>query len=258
MTEQEHRGAAWSTGDLAGNPHEVADKADRVERMFASIAHRYDLNNRLHSLWRDQAWRRAAVALADVRTEDDVLDMACGTGDLAVKLAEAGAQTVVGMDFTEAMLGIARRKHAGCPNLSYQWGDAMSIDLPDGSVDLVTIAFGLRNVAQPSRALAEFRRVLRAGGRLIVLEFSEPSNPILRVCNAWYTRHFMPLTAGLIAGDRAGAYRYLPRSVQTFAGPEDLAQQVEEAGFTVTAQRPQTFGICTITRADVNPQSGNA
>jgi demethylmenaquinone methyltransferase/2-methoxy-6-polyprenyl-1,4-benzoquinol methylase len=249
-----NRAPAWSPEDLAADPHAAGDKAERVESMFTSIAPRYDLNNRLHSLWRDQAWRRRVVALAAVTPEDDVLDLACGTGDLTELLAAARPRSIVGMDFTEAMLEVARakasrRRGAGTP-ATYVQGDAMAIDLPDASVDLITIAFGIRNVTEPGVAVGECGRILRPGGRLLVLEFSTPRRWIPRMLNELYSRHIMPRTATAIAGDRSGAYHYLPRSVQTFADPANLAAMIESQQFDVRRQVPQTFGICTITVAD--------
>ncbi len=247
--------AAWSAEDLRGNPHEAIDKARRVESMFASIAGRYDLNNRVHSLWRDQAWRRRAAMLARIGPEDDVLDMACGTGDLSEILAQCRPRSVLGMDFTEAMLEIAQRKARrkarsnGVPAPTFRWGDAMEIDLPDESVDVVTIAFGLRNISSPQTAVGEFARILRPGGRLVVLEFSTPRNPLVRLLNAAYTQYIMPVTATLLSGDRSGAYRYLPRSVSMFADPAALAKMIAAGGLAVRQQVPQSLGICTITVA---------
>ncbi|MDP7519738.1 MAG: ubiquinone/menaquinone biosynthesis methyltransferase [Phycisphaerales bacterium] len=247
--------AAWSAEDLRGNPHEAIDKARRVESMFASIAGRYDLNNRVHSLWRDQVWRRRAAMLARIGPEDDVLDMACGTGDLSEILARCRPRSVLGMDFTEAMLEIAQRKARrkarsnGVPAPTFRWGDAMEIDLPDESVDVVTIAFGLRNISSPQTAVGEFARILRPGGRLVVLEFSTPRNPLVRLLNAAYTQYIMPVTATLLSGDRSGAYRYLPRSVSMFADPAALAKMIAAGGLAVRQQVPQSLGICTITVA---------
>ena len=179
---------AWSASDLSKNPHEAVDKADRVHAMFAAIADSYDLNNRVHSLWRDQAWRRKAVALCDVQPTDRVLDVACGTGDLAEAFARAGAASVRGVDFTEEMLAIARRKAArrrpaGESAPQFECADAMALPFDDASFDIASIAFGIRNVREPASALREMRRVLRAGGRLVVLEFSEPRTALLRLAS---------------------------------------------------------------------------
>lgn len=242
---------AWSNERLAGDPHADSEKARRVERMFAAIARRYDLNNRLHSFGRDQYWRRRAVELCDLKPGDDVLDVACGTGDLAEQFARAGARSVTGVDFTQAMLDLAIVKarqlarSADQPLPRYEHGDAMNLRFDDGSFDVVSIAFGIRNVNDPAAALAEFHRVLRPGGRLVVLEFSTPRNPIVRFGNAVYCKRIMPLTATLIARDRSGAYKYLPRSIETFLDVQQMGQAIEAAGFSQVQAHPMTFGVCT-------------
>ncbi|MEX0885540.1 MAG: bifunctional demethylmenaquinone methyltransferase/2-methoxy-6-polyprenyl-1,4-benzoquinol methylase UbiE [Phycisphaeraceae bacterium] len=234
---------AWSTPDLA-NPHAAPDKARRVERMFAAIADSYDLNNRLHSLGRDQAWRRAAVRMADVQPGDTILDVACGTGDLSLAFVDGGARRVIGSDFTVNMLRVAQAKRRDTDTgLAYHAGDAMRLPLPDASVDVVSIAFGIRNVADPRRALAEFHRVLRPGGRLIILEFSLPRSRVLRAGYNFYFRHVMPRTAALIARDRSGAYNYLPQSVNTFLSRDALIEQIGAAGFTDVIDKALTLGI---------------
>lgn len=244
--------AAWTATQLRSNPHAAPDKADRVQRMFASIARHYDLNNRLHSFGRDQAWRRKAVALCGIQPTDDVLDVACGTGDLTLAFAAAGPRSVTGLDFTGEMLEIARRKSGG-PGVggpparpTYVQGDAMNLPFGDASFDIVSIAWGIRNVADPAKALREFRRVLRPSGRLCILEFSEPRNAVARAFNRLYCGRIMPWTATLIARDRSGAYRYLPRSVADFPEPPVFARMIEQAGFPAPALHPLTFGVCTI------------
>ncbi len=240
-------GLVWSATDLVDDPHAVADKADRIRRMFAAIADRYDLNNRLHSFGRDQVWRRAAVRLCRVGPQDDILDAACGTGDLAEAFAAAGPAAVCGVDFTPAMIRIARRKAAAAkcgPVPSYHCGDVLDLPFDEGRFDVVSIAFGIRNVTDPDRAVREFHRVLRPGGRLIILEFSEPPNPVLRWLNHVYSARVMPFTATLVSGDRTGAYRYLPRSVATFLDCGELVARMTEAGFTSITQHPMTFGVC--------------
>jgi len=252
---------AWSKADLAGDPHATPDKAERVRAMFEAISARYDLNNRIHSFGRDVAWRRRAVAEAGLRSGDEVLDVACGTGDLAEALAAAKPSPcrVVGVDFTAGMLEIARhkaRRRRTAIEIDYRLGDAMDLEFPDASFDVATIAFGLRNVADPPRAIAEFRRVLRAGGRLVVLEFSEPRIAPIRWFNRLYTEGVMPRTAAILARDRSGAYRYLPRSVASFPGVETVGRWIEDAGFEGLRQRPLTFGVCTIHAATVPSDGG--
>jgi len=241
----------WPTTALA-NPHDVADKARRVQRMFAAIAPSYDLNNRLHSLGRDQAWRRAAVKLADVKPGDIVLDVACGTGDLAMAFAATRAEMVIGIDFTFDMLRLAqrkrRRRHMTRP-ISYHAADAMRLPVADSAVDVVSIAFGIRNVAQPAVVLTEFFRVLRPGGRVVVLEFSLPRSRLLRALYNVYFNRIMPTTATAIARDRTGAYRYLPRSVNTFLDRPQTIQLLNETGFTRATAHGLTLGIATAYRA---------
>lgn len=245
---------AWTESDLKDNPHAAPDKARRVREMFSAIAPSYDLNNRLHSLGRDQAWRRAAVTMALLKPGDVVLDVACGTGDLSMAFArafaEAGAGRVIGVDFTYEMLAVAKAKNLAdrVAPISYHAGDAMRLPLADASVDVVSIAFGIRNVAQPAAAIGEFFRVLRPGGRAIILEFSSPTNPLLRGLYNFYFRHIMPRTATLIARDRSGAYKYLPRSVNTFINRETLTAMMHDAGFVEPAQKAVTFGVAVIYR----------
>jgi demethylmenaquinone methyltransferase/2-methoxy-6-polyprenyl-1,4-benzoquinol methylase len=240
----------WTDKNLSENPHAVADKPERVEAMFTSIARKYDLNNRLHSLWQDQIWRARAVRAANLKGGEDVVDVACGTGDLAMAFYKANVGSVIGIDFTQAMLDLAIVKAQIAEyDIDYRQGDAMRLELPDSSADVLSIAFGIRNVQEPSKAFAEFLRVLRPNGRLIVLEFSTPSNSLIRCCNNFYTKKIMPITATMIAGDKSGAYKYLPKSIETFTDAKELAVEIERAGFTEISQTPQTFGVCTITSA---------
>ncbi len=279
---------SWNA-DLLKDPHAVEDKRKRVQNMFAAIAPSYDLNNRLHSLWMDQSWRRKAVKLAELKATDRVVDVACGTGDLAFEfgiglnrifesrrrtdLSLHRPTTVVGVDFTFQMLPIAKSKSkwfkwsevdppsADLPNgalslVGYRpniWvnGDAQGLPLSDLSADVVSIAFGIRNVQDPTKALSEFRRVLRPGGRLIILEFSLPTNRILRALYNFYFRQVLPRTATFISGDKTGAYKYLPESVNTFIGREQMMEMMRGAGFERVEQFPMTFGVCVCYRGVV-------
>lgn len=250
------REAAWSSEELSRDPHINERKAEKVRRMFGAIAHRYDLNNRLHSFGRDQAWRRAAVRMAEISTRDEVLDVACGTGDLTRAFADGGAERIVGLDFTPEMLAIAREKRLGAKRrperavIEYVQGDAMALPFSDGSFDVVSIAFGIRNVSEPDRAFAEFYRVLRPGGRLIVLEFGRPKWGPVRWVNDVYCGVIMPRTATLLSGDRSGAYYYLPRSVQTFLTREAMRGAMERAGFERVREKGLTLGVCVCYRGD--------
>jgi len=257
----------WADKDLAGNVHANTDKAARVRSMFAAIAPAYDLNNRLHSMWRDQAWRRFAVRAAGIKGGETVVDVACGTGDLSLAFAKAldraeggagGAAAegggraapgkVIGIDFTAEMLDIARARKAH-PRVRYEQGDAQNLQLPDACADVVSIAFGIRNVQDVAKALREFRRILKPGGRLVILEFSEPRLGLMRWFNGVYCRRIMPVTATIISGDKSGAYKYLPKSVASFSSPEELATMARAAGFGEIRATPLTMGICTCTVA---------
>ena len=270
MNDAASKQPAWDER-LLRDPHAVADKRDRVRRMFAAIAPSYDLNNRLHSLWQDQRWRRKAVKLANLRENDVVVDVACGTGDLTTSMAHGlwpnlgdwppAHGQAIGIDFTFEMLPLARAKarqfvegKLGGRTLTTNdymlWlnADAQTLPLPDACCDVVSIAFGIRNVQDPGAALREFRRVLRPGGRVIVLEFSLPSNRALRAIYNFYFRQILPRTATWISGDKTGAYKYLPESVNTFITREKMVQMMRDAGFGNVEQFPMTFGVCVCYR----------
>jgi demethylmenaquinone methyltransferase/2-methoxy-6-polyprenyl-1,4-benzoquinol methylase len=244
---------AWRGAELA-NPHGSPEKAGKVQRMFSAIAESYDLNNRVHSLWQDQRWRRFAVKTARVKPGDAVLDVACGTGDLTQLFARSSAASVVGSDFTPAMLEVARKKLATQPEgvqakVTYEEGDAQALRFADASFDVVSIAFGIRNVEQPRRALAEFARVLKPGGRLVVLEFDgQPRNGLVRWFNGLYCRRIMPRTATLISGDTSGAYKYLPASVGTFMTRAEMEGAIGAAGFDDVSSSALSMGICVCYR----------
>lgn len=222
--------------------------------MFAAIAGSYDLNNRIHSLGQDVRWRRFAVRMAQVRLGDTVLDVACGTGDLAQAFAGTAAQSVIGVDFTREMLNLAMRKQdrlagAAGAKIAYLEADAQRLPFADASVDVVSIAFGLRNVQEPERALHEFARVLRPGGRVIILEFDRPQIAVVRWLSDFYCGWIMPRTASWISRDKSGAYKYLPRSVTTFASRSEVHAMLARAGLTRVESWTLTCGICTCYRA---------
>lgn len=221
--------------------------------MFGAIAGSYDLNNRLHSFGLDQRWRSTTVRIADVKPGDRVLDMACGTGDLTEAFARTGAVSVTGGDFTPEMLVLARQKQSRLTpeqarKISYVAADAMNLQFENASFDVLSIAFGIRNVAEPKRALAEFARVLRPGGRLVILEFDKPRNPLVRLGNDLWCEHIMPRTATWVSGDRSGAYKYLPRSVSTFMSREEMVEGIGAASFENVTATPLTFGVCVCYR----------
>ena len=218
-----------------------------VREMFARIAHAYDLNNHLHSLWQDQCWRRAAVRLANPKPTDCVLDLACGTGDVTAMLARTGARRVVGADYCQEMLDLAQRKCGLKLPITWRQADAMALPFDDGEFDIATIAFGIRNVADPRKALTELLRVLKPGGRLVVLEFNGGgADGLLGPFVRFYTDRIMPISAGWIAGDKDGAYRYLCQSVRSFLTAGQLAQLIGQCGFGDVQTQRLSFGIASL------------
>ncbi len=215
--------------------------------MFDRIAPRYDRLNRLLSLGVDVRWRREAVreALADEPTH--VLDVATGTADLALMLKRARPSArVVGVDFAEAMLAVGRAKasKAGL-DVPLQRADALALPFEDGGFDALTVAYGLRNFADVGAGLVEMRRVLRRGGRVVVLEFPPPPANLAGRALRWYGRTVMPTLGGWISGDRR-AYAYLPASTEAFLTPEELEVALVRSGFTRVRHRLQTYGVSAL------------
>jgi len=222
--------------------------------MFGAIAPRYDLLNRVLSLGRDQAWRRALVArLPALGAGDRVLDLCTGTGDVALTLAgalPAGAD-VHAADFCEPMVVEGPRK-AGArePRPRFLVADALALPYADARFAAVSVAFGLRNVERPEDALTEMRRVLAPGGRLLILEFARPDNRVFARLYRWYFFSVLPRVGRLLSGSEMDAYRYLPESVWAFPGPEHVARQIEAAGLTVVEQRRFLLGAVVLHVAD--------
>ena len=223
------------------------DKApSRIAGMFDSIAPRYDLLNRVLSLGLDQKWRKRGVAALHAGAGSRVLDLCTGTADLALAVASRHADaSVVGIDFSGAMLrlGFDKVKRAGLARrIRLIRGDATRIPLQDACCDGGTIGFGIRNVAEPERALAELARVLRPGARLAILEFGQPRIPGIRTLYAWYFRYLLP-AIGRRVSHHQSAYSYLPASVGTFPAPDEFAATLQSHGFDKIETVPLTFGI---------------
>ena len=207
-----------------------------VQRMFDRIAPVYDLMNRVMTMGLDQRWRRKTVK-AVVEPGDRVLDAACGTGDLAIIAAKAGG-VVTGLDFSERMLDRARRK---APELKWVRGDLLALPFEDESFDSATVGFGVRNIADLAAGIEELRRVLRPGGRLAILEITQPRGPLRIFYSLWFDR-IVPLLGKILPGGEA--YTYLPASVRRFPGPDDLAAQL--AGFRDVHYRLFAGGIVAL------------
>lgn len=211
-----------------------AAKAARVAQVFDSVATSYDLMNDLMSGGLHRLWKRAALTLAAVRPGQQVLDVAGGTGDLAAVLArQVGPKgRVVLADINAAMLAVGRDRlldRGLAANLSWVQADAEQLPFPDDGFDLVTIAFGLRNVTDKDRALAAMRRVLKPGGRLLVLEFSRPTNPLFASVYEQYSFQVLPRLGRLVTGD-ADSYRYLAESIRMHPGQDELCRMMAAAG----------------------------
>ena len=243
-------------------------RKENIQQMFDSIAPGYDAFNHLTSLGADRRWRK--TALREV-SGPRVLDEACGTGDFAIAIAkhlarkaeiagQAGtdgggtgsAWSVTGVDISEGMLEVMRRKVAeaglddiGCGSVSGETGDCCALGDPDASFDTVTVAFGVRNFEDREKALAEVLRVLRPGGRFVMLELGIPRNPVVRAAYKFYFTRIMPLIGSRISKDKA-AYRYLPASVLDFPKPEEWMATMQKAGFAQVRHRPLSLGICNL------------
>jgi demethylmenaquinone methyltransferase/2-methoxy-6-polyprenyl-1,4-benzoquinol methylase len=211
---------------------------DGVRTMFDRIAPVYDTMNRLMTAGLDRRWRKLAVQ-AVVRPGDRVLDACCGTGDLAIAAARGGAE-VTGVDFSARMLERARRK---LQSVTWVEGDALALPFDDSSFDAATVGFGVRNVADLGRALAELRRVLRPGGGLAILEITRPRGLLAPFYRLWFDRA-VPLLGRALKG--GAAYTYLPASVRRFPGPEELADMIRDAGFEDVNYRLLAGGIVAL------------
>jgi demethylmenaquinone methyltransferase / 2-methoxy-6-polyprenyl-1,4-benzoquinol methylase len=220
-----------------------------VNTMFARIARRYDVANRMLSGGMDVVWRRRLVGAVKAITPRSVLDLATGSGDVAFSLGRklAPDTEIIGMDFCQPMLDeaeIKKREYGGFSNISFRQGDGLALPLEDQQFDAVTISFGLRNMQDRAKCLSEMRRVLRKSGRVFILEFSQPYR-WFRPFYFFYLRHVLPRLAGGITGDRA-AYDYLNSSIEQFPGREEMSKELTDAGFTDIHARPMTFGIVAL------------
>lgn len=226
---------------------------DRIEQLFNSISGDYDRLNHLLSLGIDKTWRRRA--LKEILPAREVLDVACGTGDFSLEIARRSLSLkhpsrITGLDLSEGMLAVMREKVARAGfsaadgvTITALRGNSEAIPFPDGHFDRVTIAFGIRNFEHREQALREILRVLKPGGKLVILELSVPDRPVLRVVYNLYFTKILPLVGGWISGDKA-AYRYLPASVLKFPPKEQWMAVMRSCGYADVCHRAYTFGIC--------------
>ena len=220
-------------------------KKEGIRTLFDSIAKGYDRFNHLSSLNADKGWRRKAVrAIVDTREPLAVLDVATGTADLAIAVAKKAVEgsQVIGVDLSEGMLEVGRKKAEGLP-VTLQQGDAEALSFADGTFDRVSVAFGVRNFENLSLGLREMCRVLKPGGRLVILELSYPDNRFLFWYYKLYAFKILPAIGTRLTGNR-GAYTYLPDSILKFPKPPVFLPMLREAGFSSAKSRSLTFGVC--------------
>lgn len=246
-------GDAAKTQVLGASPEGAKDPqaASRaIREMFTAIAPRYDLLNHLLSANVDKLWwRRTARTFSAIlaRPDAQVLDLCCGTGDMAFALRGQGSECrITGADFSHAMLVRADAKSDHSQKMRWIEADALRLPFPDQSFDLITSAFGFRNLADYDAGLREIRRVLKPGGECGILEFNEPRGLLGKIYNLYF-KSVLPRIGRVISGS-SGAYAYLPASVQRFPEPDELLQRMRAAGFREATWRPYTFGIAGLYR----------
>ena len=223
------------------------NEKQHIGQLFDRIAGTYDGLNHLLSLNIDKRWRRRAIRM--LKPAEQVLDVAIGTADLTIEILRQGkAQHVTGIDLSHGMMAIGEQKVAKrgyAPQVQFDYGSAQQMPYANASFDTVTCAYGVRNFANMDEGLSEMYRVLRMGGELMVLEFSYPTNPVIRWGYDLYFTHLLPFIGNLFSRDK-GAYSYLNRSVKNFPYGEAFCQHLRKAGFTQIKATPLTFGISTI------------
>jgi len=220
--------------DLAKQPSEVA-------AMFDSVAESYDRTNDLLSFGQDRIWRKLVLREVNPVAGQTVLDLAAGTGSSSIVFLKPGVK-VIASDFSKGMLEVGKKRH---PELEFVYADATKLPFKDASVDAVTISFGLRNVQEPKKALAEMLRVLKPGGKVVICEFSQVSVPVLKQLYSFYLKFVLPRLSKLLAKNM-GAYEYLAESILAWPNQKQLVGWLVEAGFTDAKYRNASFGVVAI------------
>ena len=214
---------------------------DDVSKMFDDVAHRYDFLNDLLSLGRTKAWRRVVTAIISPKSGMKILDIAAGTGSSSKPLVDKGAD-VIALDFSEGMLAAGRKRHK---NIKFQQGDALNLPFDENTFDVTTISFGLRNTSDTTAALKEALRVTKKSGRIVVCEFSHPSNKIFRSIYLKYLMRALPVIAKKVSKNPA-AYIYLAESIKAWPNQSSLAQIMRQAGWEAVSWQDLTFGIVAV------------
>ena len=218
--------------------------------MFDEVSPRYDLINDVLTVGNDRLWRIATTKAIAPRKGMRILDLAAGTGTSSAALTAHGAE-VVAADFSEGMLAEGRKRYADNPLIEFVWADAMALPFDDNSFGAAPLSYGLRNTSDPKQAIAEMRRVVKPGGRVVIAEFSTPPSAIVRAPYGFYGRHVLPRIAGAINRDAAEAYKYLNESIEAWPAQEELASWLREAGLERVAYRNLTFGVVALHRGFV-------
>jgi demethylmenaquinone methyltransferase / 2-methoxy-6-polyprenyl-1,4-benzoquinol methylase len=232
--------------------NDASAKKEQVAKMFDNISARYDFLNHLLSFGIDKGWRKKVVRFASASHPQRILDIATGTGDLALALSATGAKEIIGLDISKGMLAVGREKVLKAKlaqRIDLQYGDSENIPFDSNSFDLVTASFGVRNFENLEKGLSEMYRVLKPGGKLIVLEFSQPEKTPFKQAYGFYSKHILPGIGKLISKDQS-AYSYLPESVDAFPYGSAFLSRLSDCGFKNSQSKPLTFGVASMYTAE--------